>query len=294
MFSHFPWQETCIFVIGQLLPGLAGFSHMLYYKEFVHPSSSEWIVFIHGAGGSSAVWYKQLRDFQKDFNLLLIDLRGHGKSADLAQELWKQEYTFEAVTADIIEVLDHLKLPPAHFMGVSLGTILARQLAEMEPQRVKSLVMAGAVTRLNLQSRVLVVMGNLLKKYIPYMWLYRLFAFIIMPRKQHAESRNLFIQEAQKLCQKEFIRWFKLTRDINPLLKYFKEKDIQIPTLYVMGDQDVMFLEPVRNLIQIHKNSILHILKNCGHVVNVEQPEKFNELALAFLKNQTNPTFSIR
>lgn len=259
---------------------------MLYYKEFVHPQSREWVVFIHGAGGSSAVWFKQLKDFKKEFNLLLIDLRGHGKSVDLPQAVWNDEYTFEAVTKDIIEVLDHLNIPPAHFMGVSLGTILARQLAELEPNRVKSLVMAGAITRLTTQSRILVFLGNTFKRVIPYMWLYRLFAFIIMPRKQHEESRNLFVREAQKLCQKEFIRWFKLTSDINPLLKFFKEKDLGIPTLYVMGDQDVMFLEPVKNLVKHHKNSILQILEKCGHVVNVERPDQFNQLSMAFIKNQ--------
>lgn len=259
---------------------------MLYYKQFWHPHSTEWIVFIHGAGGSSAVWHKQLRDFQKEFNLLLIDLRGHGKSADLPRAIWNEEYTFEAVTNDIIEVLDHLELPPAHFMGVSLGTILARQLAEMHPDRVKSLVMAGAISRLTIRSRILVLVGNALKKIIPYMWLYRLFAYIVLPRRQHAESRSLFINEAQKLCQKEFIRWFKLTKDINPLLNYFKERDLGIPTLYIMGDQDVMFLEPVKKLVRVHKNSLLEVLDSCGHVVNVEKPEQFNQLSLAFLKNQ--------
>lgn len=259
---------------------------MLYYKQFLHPQSTEWIVFIHGAGGSSAVWHKQLRDFQKEFNLLLIDLRGHGKSADLPKAIWNEEYTIEAVTKDIIEVLEHLDLPPAHFMGVSLGTILARQLAEMRPDRVKSLVMAGAISRLTIQSRMLVVVGNSLKRIIPYMWLYRLFAYIVLPRRQHAESRSLFINEAQKLCQKEFIRWFKLTKDINPLLNYFKERDLGIPTLYIMGDQDVMFLEPVRKLVRVHKSSLLEVLDNCGHVVNVEKPDQFNQLSLAFLKNQ--------
>jgi pimeloyl-ACP methyl ester carboxylesterase len=107
-----------------------------------------------------------------------------------------------------------------------------------------------------------------------------------MPRKQHEESRNLFVREAQKLCQKEFIRWFKLTSTINPLLKLFKEKDLGIPTLYVMGDQDVMFLEPVKNLVKFHKNSVLKILTKCGHVVNVEQPDQFNDLSMAFIKNQ--------
>ncbi len=262
---------------------------MLYYKEFIHPHSQEWVVFIHGAGGSSAVWYKQLRDFKKEFNLLLIDLRGHGKSTELSQVLWSDKYTFEAVTQDLVEVLDHLKIPKAHFMGISLGTIIARQLAELQPQRVKSLTMAGAVTRLNIQSRVLVSLGNTFKHVIPYMWLYRLFAFVIMPRRQHAESRNLFVEEAKKLCQREFVRWFKLTREINPLLKYFKEKDLSIPTLYIMGDQDLLFLEPVKNLVKNHKNAILKILEECGHVVNVEQPNQFNHLSLAFIKNQKQP-----
>ncbi len=260
---------------------------MLYYKEFVHSVSKEWVVFIHGAGGSSAVWYKQLKDFREHYNLLLIDLRGHGKSAELPQAIYNEEYTIRAVTEDIIEVLDHLNLPAAHFMGVSLGTILVRQLAELQPERVKSLVMAGAVTRLTTQSRILVFLGNAFKKIIPYMWLYSLFAFIIMPRKQHAESRNLFIREAQKLCQKEFVRWFKLTKNINPLLRYFKESDLGIPTLYVMGDQDVMFLEPVKKIVKNQSSSILKILDKCGHVVNVEQPQEFNELSLAFIHSQT-------
>ena len=262
---------------------------MLYYKTYKHSSSNEWVVFIHGAGGSSSIWHKQIREFGQEYNLLLIDLRGHGKSASSIRNIWKEEYTFPAVTKDIIEVLDHLQLPPAHVMGVSLGTVLARQLAEMEPQRVKSLILAGAITRLTFTSQILVTLGNTFKSVVPYMWLYSLFAWIIMPRRHHAESRNLFINEAKRLCQKEFIRWFKLTKDINPLLKFFKEKDLSIPTLYVMGEEDIMFLEQVKKIVKEHKLSTLNIVKACGHVVNVEQPEIFNRLALQFIKNQQIP-----
>lgn len=258
---------------------------MLYYKTYKHSSSEDWVVFIHGAGGSSSIWHKQIREFREEFNLLLIDLRGHGRSASSIKNIWKEEYTFPAVTKDIIEVLDHLGIPPAHFMGVSLGTILIRQLAEMEPERVKSMVMAGAITRLNFTSRVLVLLGNTFKSVVPYMWLYSLFAWIIMPRRHHSESRNLFIREAKRLCQKEFIRWFKMTKDVNPLLRYFKEREMPIPTLYVMGDEDIMFLEPVKKIVKEHKLSFLKIVKDCGHVVNVEQPEAFNQLSLSFLKN---------
>ncbi|WP_194776581.1 alpha/beta fold hydrolase [Pararhodonellum marinum] len=264
---------------------------MLYYKTYKHPTSEEWVLFIHGAGGSSSIWYKQIKAFRDDFNLLLIDLRGHGKSAASLRNLWKDEYTFEAVTKDIIEVLDHLKLPPVHMMGVSLGTIIARQLAEMEPQKVKSMIMTGAITRLNFTSRLLVFMGNTFKSVIPYMWLYRLFAWIIMPRKHHSESRNLFVREAKRLCQKEFIRWFKLTKQVNPLLRYFKESDLGIPTLYIMGEEDIMFLEPVKKMVKEHRNAFLKIVENCGHVVNVEQPEIFNQFSLEFLDHKTQSTF---
>jgi pimeloyl-ACP methyl ester carboxylesterase len=256
---------------------------MLYHKLYKHTSSREWVVFIHGAGGSSSIWFKQIKEFKKSFNLLLIDLRGHGRSANAFKNLWNERYTFKAVTKDIVHVLDHLKIQTAHFVGVSLGTIIARQLAEMEPHRVKSLVLSGAITRLNITSRILVLLGNAFKSILPYMWLYSLFAWVILPRKHHSESRNLFIREAKRLCQKEFIRWFKMTKDINPLLKYFNEKDLKIPTLYIMGDEDIMFLEPVKKIVQYHKQSFLEIVASCGHVVNVEKPEVFNKLSLEFL-----------
>ncbi|WP_143959522.1 alpha/beta fold hydrolase [Litoribacter populi] len=256
---------------------------LLYYKSYKHPTSQEWMVLIHGAGGSSAIWYKQIKEFKASYNLLLIDLRGHGRSANKLSSLWKEEYTFPAVTRDIIQVLDHLHIKQAHFMAVSLGTILVRQLAEMAPERVKSMVLAGAVTRLNVKSRILVSLGNTFKSIIPYMWLYRLFAWVIMPRKRHSESRNLFVREAKRLCQKEFIRWFKLTGEVNPLLRYFKEQDLGIPTLYIMGEEDFMFLKPVKKIVKEHTNAFLQVVRQCGHVVNVEQPQAFNRLTLEFL-----------
>ena len=53
---------------------------MLYHKTYKHSNSKTWVVFVHGAGGSNAVWFRQLREFKKHFNVLLVDLRGHGKS----------------------------------------------------------------------------------------------------------------------------------------------------------------------------------------------------------------------
>jgi pimeloyl-ACP methyl ester carboxylesterase len=121
------------------------------------------------------------------------------------------------------------------------------------------------------------------------MWLYRLFAWIIMPRKRHREARNLFVTQAKRLCQKEFIRWFRLTYEVNPLLvRLFEQKELPIPTLYVMGDEDHMFLPSVTRMVSRHTRfSKLEVLPECGHVVNVDRPELFNLLSIDFIRAAT-------
>lgn len=256
---------------------------MLYHKTHIRSHEHNWVVFIHGAGGSSSIWFKQLRDFKKHFNVLLIDLRGHGKSKDLLQKYYEESYSFEFISNDILEVMNHLEISKAHFVGVSLGTIIIRTIGEIAPERVHSAIMCGAITRLNVRSRFLVAVGHMFKRMVPYMWLYRLFAWIIMPRKHHEKSRNLFIREAKKLYQSEFIKWFKLTNEVNPLLKYFHEKELKVPTLYVMGSQDYMFLPPVRSIVERHSMSDLKVIENCGHVCNVERPHVFNRISIEYL-----------
>jgi pimeloyl-ACP methyl ester carboxylesterase len=108
-----------------------------------------------------------------------------------------------------------------------------------------------------------------------------------MPKKNHKKSRLLFIQEAKKLYQKEFIKWFKMTAEIKPLLNLFREKELQIPALYLMGAEDHLFLPSVKHLVASHRKSELIVVENCGHVVNVEQPLIFNEKSLNFFRNQS-------
>ncbi len=256
---------------------------MLYYKKYVLAPHKDWVVFVHGAGGSSSVWYRQIKDFRKHFNVLLVDLRGHGRSRELLKEYVESNYSFEDVAGDILEVVDYLNIQQAHFVGVSMGSIIIRSLGELAPERIKSIVLCGAVTRLNIRSRFLVFFGHCMKRFVPYMWLYRFFAWIIMPSKRDKHSRNLFVREARRLYQQEFLRWFKLTNEVNPLLKYFKEKEIPVPTLYVMGEHDYMFLPPVKQTVGLHQHAQLEVVDNCGHVVNVEEPHVFNQIALSFI-----------
>jgi pimeloyl-ACP methyl ester carboxylesterase len=256
---------------------------MLHHKTFIRDLARDWVVLVHGAGGSSSIWFRQLRAYREHFNVLLVDLRGHGESAKVDDGREGKPYTFEAVSREVIDVLDHVGIQRAHFVGMSLGCLIIRTIAELEPRRVSSMVLGGAIARLNVRSRILVVLGNALKRVLPFMWLYRLYAWIIMPRFSHRESRLIFVREAQKLAHKEFLRWFRLTMELTSLLHVFEERDSGIPTLYVMGGEDHMFLPAARRMAHRHRRAVLRVIERCGHVCNIERPGQFNRVSIDFM-----------
>lgn len=108
------------------------YSFMLHYTTYILKPEAPWVTFIHGAGGSSAIWFKQIRDFKKSYNVLLVDLRGHGKSKDKVYEKLKK-YSFPVISDEVMEVLNHLKIKKSHFIGISLGTIIIREITERYP-----------------------------------------------------------------------------------------------------------------------------------------------------------------
>lgn len=253
---------------------------MLYYTSYkAENNSKKWITFIHGAGGNSSIWFNQVRFFKAYFNIMLIDLRGHGKSKILSEEL---HYSFDLIINDLIEVLDHQKIKKSHFVGISLGSILIQKMIQSHPERIEKIGLGGAILNLNFQSRILMFFGKLTQSILPFIWIYTFFAYVIMPYRNHRKSRVLFIREAKKLSEGEFQRWYKLTAKLLPLLERIRNREIKIHTLYIMGSQDYMFLPFVKKIVKIHQYSKLLTLQKSGHVVNIDQPERFNSELLDF------------
>nr|WP_321357996.1 alpha/beta hydrolase [uncultured Draconibacterium sp.] len=256
---------------------------MLYHKVFPHKSSDTWVVFVHGAGGSNLVWFRQLREFKKHFNVLLVDLRGHGKSK---KEYTREEiYAFDEIALDVIKTMDHLKIGKAHLVGISLGCIVIRAMDKLDPGRAESIILGGAVVQFNSRINALVSVAKLLQTIFPYMWLYKINAWILIPYKKDIESRKLFIKEAIRLGEKEFRKWLRMSTEIKDSLQEFLIKEASAPVLYLMGDRDHMFLPTVSNLVKKHFNSKLEIIKNSGHVCNIDQPDIFNERSIQFIKS---------
>jgi pimeloyl-ACP methyl ester carboxylesterase len=254
---------------------------LLYHETHIAHPDAEWLVLIHGAGGSTVTWKRQVPELGRTHNLLLLDLPGHGRMAERPND--EPHYTFESISERIWAVIDHLHLERVHLLGVSLGSVIALTMREQRPARVASLVNGGLIIRLSTRLKVLATASLTLAKVIGYPAFYRLSARIMMPRKNHEASRKVFVRESRFLSDAEFRKWTAMYRNLNGTLKELYTKTSDIPHLVVMGAQDHLFLGQAARYVKRHCDVRMEIIPRCGHVVTIEQAARFNALCLEFL-----------
>ena len=255
---------------------------MLHYKTIVNNQFNDWVVMIHGAGGSIEVWYRQVADFARHFNLLLVDLVGQGGSAG---ESFGKGFNFSKAAEQVMEVVNYLKIEKGHFMGLSLGSIVVRLIAKENPCKVSSMVLAGAVTELSVKVKVLLQLATTFRLIVPYGLIKRVIAKCIIPQEKYNKSKRLFLNNAKKVSFDSFLSWIKLGDGLSTRIKSLFDEYIAIPTLYLMGEDDKLFLPKVQQTVRNSgsDNVSLVIVPNAGHVCNVDNKHYFNQQSLEFM-----------
>jgi pimeloyl-ACP methyl ester carboxylesterase len=265
-------------------------NQLLYHETYpADQPNAEWLLFIHGAGGSTRTWRRQIDDLRVRFNLLLIDLPGHGQMAKRPTDA--PVYTFPAIAEQIWAVVDHLKLSASHLVGVSLGAIIALEMRELRPQQTQSVILSGPILKLSIKLRILASVSLALAKIIGYPAFYKLSARVMMPRTNHQKSREVFIKESQLLTTDEFRKWTNMYYGLHPTLQGLFNRDLKHPHLLVSGSQDHLFLDAAKAYAEKHPQHVhLEVVNHCGHVVSIEQAAIFNRLCLNFLEQQRSGT----
>jgi 3-oxoadipate enol-lactonase len=113
--------------------------HPCIEMGYVEQGSGEALVLIHGLGANADSWRLQREALAKNYRVVAMDLRGHGRSGFRVEE----PLTLRALAADVMALLAGRGIEQAHFCGSSMGGMVALEIYVRHSLRVKSLISAA-------------------------------------------------------------------------------------------------------------------------------------------------------
>ena len=258
---------------------------MIYYEKHICGKNKDWIIFIHGLGGSLKTWKYQMDEFL-EYNTLFVDLQGHGNS-----EMAACRKIGKASSEDILDIMDKEHIKSVHIVSLSLGTAVALDFVKRHHEKVKSVVLAGMILNLNWWRKSLIGLAAFCNQVMPVKMSYSFFARIIMPKKTHEKSRKIFVREACKISQKAFGVWLNLMYQCQRKGREYIEilNENRIPTMIASGKEDYLFLPGVEKFASALKEKREILFEKCGHVCSIDKKEQFNREVSKFILSVTEP-----
>ena len=240
---------------------------------YVTAGKGEPVVFLHGWMSDSSMWGPlDTNPATKEYQLISVDLRGHGKS-DKPHE--PEKYGVE-MAQDVVRLLDHLKLPKAHLIGYSMGAIVAGKVAATHPDRVLSVVYGGQAPILTgpakKDAREIDVFAKAVeagKGLGPYL-------IEVMP----ADKPKLTLEQANALAKflygnKDVKAFAAAGRGIKNLdMTGDQLKKCKAPILFVHGSKDAdATKERAAAIIKLLGRGEIKVIEGADHVTTLTKPE---------------------
>jgi 3-oxoadipate enol-lactonase len=230
------------------------------------------VLFLHGIRGNRRNWSLQLEFFSRNYKAAAWDARGYGDSDDYEGPL-----QFDHFSGDVLRVAEHFRAPKMHLVGLSMGGRIARNFALAHPERVRSLTLANTSPGFDALSPEEVL------------------RFVEERKNRTAGSTSRLLGSAARTGAHEALlaSFHALHNDsYRKTLEASVAQDrnaplekLAVPTLVITGDEDRVYpLELTQLMARRIPRAKLVVLEACGHLSNLEQPERFNAVLLDFLR----------
>ncbi len=252
------------------------------------------LIFIHGLASYGSIWRKNIDVLSKNYRCIAIDLPGNGKSS-------KGDFPFSMFfyAESVVQFIQKLGLSEVYLCGHSMGGQIAQIIALRYPQLVKKLILAAPAgfefftTHDKLLFNQMMMLGNFV-----YADEYHLAStirdgFSVIPDEAEGMINDL---KEQLFSGKLSYYRAMVTGSINGMMNeqvYDFLPQIDCPVLVIFGEKDKLIpnklihhatTEKVARLGTAQlKQGTLHLLPNCGHFVQWEKADTFNQLVNDFL-----------
>lgn len=234
------------------------------------------IILIHGAGVSRTLWHQQIDTLAEHFYVLAPDLPGHGALAHIP-------FTLAASVQTIQDLIEEENLHAPLLAGISLGGYVAIAHAKRYPHHSSGLILSGASMNLNGMNGISYLGVSLIIKWKGSDTIEE-GSRKTMERLIPAESLagllegGLYYQYAHKvfsqLAMKNYTRMLK---------------NYPSPILLLNGADDEPNCKGAKKLLATLPNAKARVIKNAGHLVNLEQPDTFTAEMISFALNGAEP-----
>ncbi len=256
---------------------------------FEETGSGAPVIFVHEFAADHRSWEAQMRHFGQRYRCITFSARGYPPS-DVPEK--PSSYSQVRATDDILAVLDHLKIPAAHVVGLSMGGFATLHFGFRHPTRALSLVVAGVgygaekEQQARFKSEVEVVAKSLLEE--------GMVAFAVKyaygPTRVQFENKDPrgFAQFEKELGEHSALGSANTQLGVQgarPSLYDLidKMRAMTVPTLVLTGDEDWPCLAPSLLLKREIPSAALAVMPNCGHTINLEDPDLFNRIVGDFI-----------
>jgi len=248
------------------------------------PENAPVIIFIHGFPFSKEMWNKQMEALRENFRVIAYDVRGHGNSYS-----GTDDFTIELFVKDLLSLMDVLEIKKSVLCGLSMGGYIALNAIENHPYRFESLILCDTSCKADspeAKDKRMKAIDDILENGIEKFAddsVKNFFAPDSFSTKKElvAEVREIMINTSEKSVIKTLLALSKRKETCSKL------SEIKVPVLILVGDKDKITPPEAAQFMHEEINgSVMSIIKNAGHLSNLENPGQFNELLKRFLQNK--------
>jgi pimeloyl-ACP methyl ester carboxylesterase len=252
----------------------------LHYLD-PNPSGKPAVLLLHGLGADASSWTLQIPALsQAGFRPLAPDAPGFGGSP-YAGGGW----TIRRVAAQMAGLLEHLGTGPADVVGLSMGGVIAQQLALDFPQLTKKLVLVSTFCVLrpeNLNGWAYFIRRAAAVMFLGLQAQAQVVARRLFPNPQDEQLRSMYLAV---ICRADPRAYRKAMLALGTFDSRKRLGQIKAPTLVITGTNDTT-VSPARQklLVESIPGACQVLIPQAGHAVSIDQAERFNQGLLRFLK----------
>ena len=258
----------------------------LYYEE---TGARVPVIFVHEFAGDLRSWEPQLRHFGQRHRAVAYNARGYPPS-DVPPDA--ASYSQDRAADDIAAVLDHVGLAAAHVVGLSMGAFATLHFGFRHPDRARSLTVAGCGYGAEPNKReVFRAEAAAIAEAIRAEGM-----AAVAERYARGPTRVQFENKDPRGFAefKRALAGHDATGAANTLLRVQRDRPslwdltdrmegLRVPTLVLTGDEDWPCLLPGVLMKQNIPTAALSVMPNCGHTINLEDPDGFNRIVGDFV-----------